>query len=195
PDARTTVSPFLTLAVVIGTGVVADRIGVFERLARWLMPDRASPPAAAAAMLTFTAVVSALSNLDVAAVVAMPVALRAARRSSLGVRWLPSAVAVTANAASFLLPTSNVTNLLILGRAPLPTIDYLRRSWLPWLVVTAMTVGALTVLLARDRARHPTRDVPVRGLHLDMLIDLLPMFVGAAAIRALPGPRLVPRGG
>ena len=53
------------------------------------------------------------------------------------------AVAVMANAASFLLPTSNITNLLLLGRVPLATAAYLSDSWLPWILVTAVTAGPL----------------------------------------------------
>jgi len=60
-------------------------------------------------------VLSALVNLDVAVVVAMPVALRAGQRLDLPAGRLGIAVAMVANAASFFLPTSNLTNLLLLG--------------------------------------------------------------------------------
>ena len=44
--------------------------------------------------------------------------------------------AITANAASFLLPTSNLTNLLVLSRSPLPMWTYLGESWVAWLAVS-----------------------------------------------------------
>ena len=79
-----------------------------------------------------TALLSALVNLNVAVVVAMPVALRTRLRRGLSADRLAVAVAMMANAASFLLPTSNITNLLLLGRMPLATAAYLSDSWLPW---------------------------------------------------------------
>ena len=79
----------------------------------------------------------------------MPVALQAAGRHRMPAGRLAVAVAITANAASFLLPTSNITSLLLLGRIPLPPLAYLRGSWLAWLLVTAITVGPLSAWLAR----------------------------------------------
>jgi hypothetical protein len=46
----------------------------------------------------------------------VPVALTTARRQGLSADRLVVAVAVMANAASFLLPTSNITSLLLLGQ-------------------------------------------------------------------------------
>jgi Na+/H+ antiporter NhaD/arsenite permease-like protein len=115
--------------------------------------------AGAGPVLVFAALLSALVNLDVAVVVAMPVALRAARRRDLPSGWLTAAVAVTANATSFLLPTSNITTLLVLSRAPLSTGAYVEDSWLPWLLVTAVTIGALTVALGQ-RGGGQSQPVP-----------------------------------
>jgi di/tricarboxylate transporter len=71
---------------------------------------------------------SGLVNLDVAVVVAMPVAIRVARRTGIATGSLAIAVAATANASSFLLPTSNLTNLLVIDRAPIGFITYVRES-------------------------------------------------------------------
>jgi Na+/H+ antiporter NhaD/arsenite permease-like protein len=57
--------------------------------------------------LILVALISGLINLDVAVVVAMPVALRVAGRTGLPSSGFAIAVAITANAASILLPTSN----------------------------------------------------------------------------------------
>jgi arsenical pump membrane protein len=171
--------------------------------------------AAATGVLALTAVLSALVNLDVAVVVAMPVALRAAARRGLPADRLAVAVAVVANAASFLLPTSNVTNLLLLGRVPLSTPAYLQDSWLPWILVTAITVGPLAmwaahagpaparaVTAAREdpsaRSKAPAREDPSarskaparEGSSARAVLDLVPMFLIASAIRALLGPGL-----
>jgi Na+/H+ antiporter NhaD/arsenite permease-like protein len=148
PAARATAGPFATLAAIIGGSVLVGRLGVFRALAGLLIRDRAPRAVATASVLAFTALLSGLVNLDVAVVVAAPVALEAARRHGPPAGRVCVAVAITANAASFLLPTSNITNLLLLGRTSLPALAYMRGSWLAWLLVVAVTVGPLTGWLA-----------------------------------------------
>jgi arsenical pump membrane protein len=213
--ARATAGPFVTLAAIILASALAGRAGAFQALAGVLIPVRGPRVAAATGVLALTAVLSALVNLDVAVVVAMPVALRAAARRGLPADRLAVAVAVVANAASFLLPTSNVTNLLLLGRVPLSTPAYLQDSWLPWILVTAITVGPLAiwaahadpaparaVTAAREdpsaRSKAPAREDPSarskaparEGSSARAVLDLVPMFLIASAIRALLGPGL-----
>jgi arsenical pump membrane protein len=181
--ARATLGPFATLAAIIAGSVLAGRLGVFRALARLLIRDRAPRLVAAASVLAFTALLSGLVNLDVAVVVATPVALQAAARHRMPAGRLAAAVAITANAASFLLPTANITTLLLLGRAPLPALAYLRSSWLAWILVTAITLGPLSAWLAHAGTgpARPARDRPSARTAL----DLMPMFLAASAIRAL----------
>lgn len=183
PAARATLGPFATLAAIIVGSVLADRLGAFRALARLLVRDQAPRAVAAGSVLTFTALLSGLVNLDVAVVVAMPVALRAAGRHDIPAGRLTAAVAITANAASFLLPTANITSLLLLGRAPLSALAYLRSSWLAWLLVIAITAGLLSAWLAHagPGPARATRDRP----SVRTVLDLMPMFLAASAIRAL----------
>ena len=190
--ARATAGPFGTLAAIILASALADRAGAFRALAHVLIPRRGPGVAAAAGVLALTAVLSALINLDVAVVVAMPVALRAAQRRGLPADRLAVAVAAMANAASFLLPTSNVTNLLLLGRAPLAISAYLTDSWLPWILVTAVTAAPLAVWVA-DAGPDQARPVAV-GPSARAVLDLVPMFAIASGIRALLGPGLALHG-
>ncbi len=192
--ATATAGPFATLAAIIAASVLAGRLGVFRALARLLIPGRAPRAVAAASVLAFTALLSGLVNLDVAVVVAMPVALQAARRHCLPAGRLAVAVAITANAASFLLPTSNITTLL-LGRAPLPALAYLQGSWLAWLLVVAVTAGSLAGWLT------PAAAIPARATDADArpsgwaALDLIPMFAAASAIRAILAAGITLRGG
>jgi arsenical pump membrane protein len=180
--------------VIILASALAGRLGAFRVLARALIPARGGNLTAAAAVLAMTALLSALVNLDVAVVVAAPVALSAAQRRGLAADRLVTAVAVMANAASFLLPTSNITNLLLLGRVPLTTLAYVTGSWLPWLLVTAVTLAPLAAWAANARpgqARPGTasplaRDVTA-GPSARAAGDLAPMFLIASAVRALLG--------
>jgi arsenical pump membrane protein len=190
--ATATARPFATLAAIILASALAGRIGAFQVLARALIPARDARVISAAAILAFTALLSALVNLDVAVVVAMPVALQAARRQGLPKDRLAVAVAITANAASFLLPTSNITNLLLLSRVPASTPAYLSDSWLPWILVTAITLTPLA-LWAGTAATSPAHAVTA-GPSARAVSDLVPMFLLASAIRALLGTGLALHG-
>ena len=190
--AAATARPFATLAVIILTSVLAGRLGAFGILARAFIPARGSKAVTAAAVLTLTALLSALVNLDVAVVVATPVAMRTALRRGLPPGRMAVAVAVMANAASFLLPTANITNLLLLGRVPLATPAYLRDSWLPWILVTAVTLGPLALWTAHTQPGQ-AQTVPA-GPAARAVLDLVPMFLIASAIRALLGTHLALHG-
>jgi Na+/H+ antiporter NhaD/arsenite permease-like protein len=194
PTAAATIGSFATLAAIIGGSVLAERAGVFRLLARVLVPDRPPRPVAAAAVLTFTALLSALANLDVAVVVATPLVLQTARRHRLPAGRLAVAVAITANATSFLLPTSNITSLLLLGRRPISAAGYLSQSWLPWLLVTALTIGALGAWLTRAGPSRPAAGAQA-GLSARGVIDLVPMFLAASAIRAILAGGIALHGG
>ncbi len=201
--ATATVRPFLTLAAIILAAVLADRLGAFALLERYVIADHGSRVGSCAAILAFTALLSGLVNLDVAVLVAMPVALRV---RGLATGRLALSIAATANATSFLLPTSNVTNLLLLGRVHLSSVGYLADSWLPWLLVTLVTLGPLTIWSSAAR-RAPTarRGSPAgkaaarvaghASLSPGLLSDLLPLYLIASAIRALAGAALTLHGG
>lgn len=188
PEAEATAWPFLTLAAVVSGGLVGDRVGVFRFAARLLIPQRAPAPLAVASVLALTALISGVINLDVAVVVAMPVALHTAVRHELAAGRLAVATALTANATSFLLPSSNLTTLLILSRSPMPAWSYVAQSWLAWVLVTAITVCAFSVMIGR-RPEVPDvgRAALPRTSTAQTVVDLVPLFMGASAIRALLG--------
>jgi Na+/H+ antiporter NhaD/arsenite permease-like protein len=135
-------------------------------------------------VLLLTAALSGLANLDVAVVVAVPVALRLAGRIGVAAGWLAAAVAITANATSFLLPTSNVTTLLVLSSAPGGPGAYLACSWAGWSLTTAVTVIALTWVVARRPPEEPPAPVG-GGVRLRAALDLVPLFLVASAVRGL----------
>ena len=192
-----TAPPFLTLAVVIAGGAVADRLGVFRLLARVVLLERVPTLMASASMLTLTAIISGAINLDVAAVVAPPIAIQVAARRGLNASQLVIATALTANATSFLLPTSNITTLLVLGRSPISVFDYVRQGWAAWLLVTVVTVACLALRIGRSSNRAPALSpqwATPRPL-VPTILDLLPMFVIASAIRVLLSGGLTLHGG
>ena len=195
--AESTAPPFLTLAVVIAGGAIADRLGVFRLLATLVLSESVPTILASTSVLAFTAIISAAINLDVAAVVAAPLAIRVATERGLSAPRLVIATALTANATSFLLPTSNVTNLLVLSRSPTPVLEYVRQGWVAWLLVTFLTVGFLALLNRRSASppRCPALSLVVSRPIVPTMLDLLPMFVIASAVRALLGGGLILHGG
>ena len=99
--ATDAIGPFLSLAAVIAAGMLEIRLGVFRAIAGTLIPANPSTRVAFGAILTITALLSGFINLDVAVVVAMPLAIELAARQRLPLGSLAIAVAVTANATSF----------------------------------------------------------------------------------------------
>lgn len=189
-SARANAGSFGTLAAVIVAGAVLDRAGLFRVLAGWLTGDRLAGRWLGAAVLFFTALVSGLVNLDVAAVVAPPVALLVAARARLAEGPLLVAVALVANATSFLLPTANMTNLLVLARAPLGLPAYLVEGVPAWIAITTATIACLAWRLPRrtSDAASPSPGAEREALPLlSGLVDLLPMFILASALRAVIG--------
>jgi Na+/H+ antiporter NhaD/arsenite permease-like protein len=192
-----TALPFLTLAMVIAGGAVADRLGVFRLLARVVLSERVPSLVASASLLTCTAVISGAINLDVAAVVAPPLAIRVAARKGLNAARLVVAAALTANATSFLLPTSNITSLLVLDRTSIPALEYVREGWAAWLLVTVLTVGCLALVIgaSANSPRAPSQRLATARPLVPTILDLVPMFVIASAMRALLGGGITLRGG
>ena len=195
PAMAATLQPFVTLAVVLAAAGVAERFGVFRWLAGHAIPRGGPPRLAFGAVLALTAALSALMNLDVAVVVATPLALRVARRRGLSARWLVLGVANTANAASILLPTSNLTNLLVLDRSAMPLSRYLRASWAPWIAVCAVTVGILVLACGRPATMERPEELDLSWRLRPALGDLAALFLAASAVRALLVGGVILRGG
>lgn len=195
--AERTAAPFLTLAVVIAGGAIAERLGVFRLLAKVVLSDKLPSFMAVVSVLTLTAVVGGVINLDVAAVVAPPIAIRVAARKGLSSARLVVSTALTANATSFLLPSSNLTNLLVLDRSSIPVAEYFREGWAAWLLVTVLTVGCLALLNrgSGHRLAVPSGPSTTRRALVPTILDLLLMFVIASSIRALLAGGLALHGG
>jgi arsenical pump membrane protein len=80
-------------------------------------------------------------SLDTTAVLLTPIGLVVA--SELGISPLPFAFASIwlANAASMLLPVSNLTNLLVQDKLGLATTDFMALTWRPQLAIMVVVTG------------------------------------------------------
>jgi arsenical pump membrane protein len=186
---RSTIEPFLTLAAVIAIGWGAMRLGLFDRLAERLLRMTTSRTTIVVTLLSLTALLSGIVNLDVAVVVAMPLVLGMAPGIGVGRGVMALAVASIANATSILLPTSNLTTLLVRGSAA-GSGAFLAGWWLAWLGVCVVAVAAWT-WFALHRGPDASAATPpiapiARSWSLGRIArDLGAMFVIAVGLRAL----------
>lgn len=132
-------SPFILVAGLLLIGLVADEDGLFaaagHRLAA-LAPNGFALFAGAALTI---AIVTALLNLDTSVVFLTPVLVYAARSRGQGEVALLTACLLLSNAASTLLPGSNLTNLIVLGHLHLSGGQFLAHMALPWAVSVLLT--------------------------------------------------------
>ncbi len=160
------------------------------------------------------AVVTAVLNLDTAVVFLTPVLVLAARARGVDEEPFLYAAVYLANASSLYLPGSNLTNLLVLPRDPLPGGTFAARLWAPALAATLATAAGLCLLFRRRlRDARPVADRPparpaagpavgglaaaaAAGVTLGLAQPALPVLgVGllAVAVEVARG-RLTPRG-
>ncbi len=136
-------SPFVLVAGLLLIGLVADEDGLFaaagHRLAA-LAPNGLALFAGAAVTIS---VVTALLNLDTSVVFLTPVLLYAARSRGRGEVALLTACLLLSNAASTLLPGSNLTNLIVLGHLHLSGGQFLAHMALPWVVSVLLTASVI----------------------------------------------------
>src|SRR5919197_3477001 len=110
--------PFVLVAGLLLIGAVAADDGLFEVLGARLAHSRLGGYGLMTALLTLVAAVTAVLNLDTSVVFLTPVLVHAARQRRVDERPFLYGSVFMANAASLLLPGSNLTNLLVLGGDP-----------------------------------------------------------------------------
>jgi len=156
--------PFALVAGLLMIGVVAHEDGLFAALADRASRLRAHPAVLLVAMLGVVAAVTAVLNLDTSVAFLTPVLVLAARARGLDEEPFLYGTLLMSNAASLLLPGSNLTNLLVLGREHVPGSVFATRmlpAWAASVVVTAL----FTVVVYRRRlvdhhdpvSSHPAR--------------------------------------
>ena len=126
--------PFVLVTGLLLVGLVADQDGVFARAGRALADVTPGERSLFLGACLAVAVVTAVLNLDTAVVFLTPVLVHAARRRGAGGVRLAVACILVADAASLLLPGSNLTNLLVLGHLHLTGGAFLARTALPWVL-------------------------------------------------------------
>lgn len=141
-------SPFVLVAGLLVIGVVVHREGLFDALGHHLSGFGRSPAAVLSSALLVVAITTAVLNLDTAAAFLTPVVIVAARRRRLSLEPFMYGALVMTNAASLLLPGSNLTNLLVLGDEHVSGARFAARMAPAWV---AAVVATLVVVALRWR--------------------------------------------
>ncbi len=158
-----------------------DQAGVFRAASRVLARTaRGSGTALWLLSVGLATVVTVFLSLDTTAVLLTPVLLTMAR--GLGERPWPFALATVwlANAASLLLPVSNLTNLLLVHRLDWSVWTFARHMWAPALVAIVVTVVLLAVVCRSSRPGDYRLEPDPSGEADDRV--LLRIATGAAAL-------------
>ena len=160
-------SPFVLVAGLLMVGKVAADDGVFGAAGSRLEAVAGSSVVLYGGSMAMVAVVSALLNLDTAVTFMTPVTLAAAarRRDREGRAGEDGAVELAtpmlygcllvSNAASLVLPGSNLTNLIVIGHLHLSGGSFAARMAPAWAAGVVVTAGVVA-LVHRRGLRGPT---------------------------------------
>ncbi|HEY6469168.1 MAG TPA: SLC13 family permease [Candidatus Dormibacteraeota bacterium] len=152
--AAHTWSPFALVAGLLLIGAVANQDGIFAAASRALGRLPAGDLALYLASMLLVAVVTVFLNLDTSVAFLTPVLVLVARSRGADVpRFLYGCVFMS-NAASLLLPGSNLTNLLILSNQHQTGSAFLAQMAAPWVAAVLVTVVVVAVAF-RGRGGSP----------------------------------------
>jgi len=146
--------PFVLVAGLLAIGAVAHAAGLFDAAGLALARRRWPGLALLWATLGLVAAVTVVLNLDTAAAFLTPVAVLAARRRALPEGAFLYGTLFMTNAASLLLPGSNLTNLLVLADHPVSGASFAAQMFPAWIAAVAVTAGFVTLHHWRE-LRHP----------------------------------------
>lgn len=178
--------PFVLVVGLLLIGRVAAEDGLFEAVGARIARMRLGSRGLLVALLGLVAVVTAVLNLDTAVVFLTPVLVHAARRRGLDERPFLYGVVFMANAASTLLPGSNLTNLLVLSRHPIGGAGFALSMLPSWLAACALTAAFLAFAYPLGKGEPGDGTVPA----LRLGIGAAAVLAATAAVLALHEPAL-----
>jgi arsenical pump membrane protein len=197
--------PFVLVAGLLLIGAVAAADGLFEALGARLARTRLGAHSLLLALLGLVAGVTAVLNLDTSVLFLTPVLVHAARRRKLDERPFLYGSVFMANAASLLLPGSNLTNLLVLRSDPQTGAAFAARMLPAWTTACAITAAFLAIAFRLEDSEADEAEAPRLRLGLgtaatliaatlvvtlqNAALPVLAVGLAATALRRLP-PRL-----
>lgn len=185
-SARQAWPPFVLVAGLLLIGSVASGDGLFEALGARVARTHLGARSLLLALLGLVAGVTAVLNLDTSVVFLTPVLVHAARQRGLDERPFLYGSVFMANAASLLLPGSNLTNMLVLRSDPQSGLVFAARMLPAWTVACAVTAAFLVVAFRfEDGARSGNEPPPLR-----LGLGAAATLAAAALVLTLPNPAL-----
>jgi arsenical pump membrane protein len=151
-------SPFVLVAGLLLIGLVADDDGLFAAAGSRLAATTRSGWLLFAGSVLLVSIVTATLNLDTSVAFLTPVLVHTARSRGEGEPAFLYGCLLLSNAASLLLPGSNLTNLIVLGHLHLTGGQFAARMWLPWL--GAVVVTAAVVAIGERHSLGPVGNEP-----------------------------------
>ena len=178
--------PFVLVAGLLLIGGVAAADGLFDALGARLARTRLGGRSLLIALLALVAVVTALLNLDTSVVFLTPVLVHAARQRGLDERPFLYGSVFMANAASLLLPGSNLTNLLVLRSEPQTGASFAMQMLPAWITACAITAAFTATAFPLQEGEPAKTEPPPLRLGLGAAATL----VAGVLVVALPNPAL-----
>jgi arsenical pump membrane protein len=143
------------LGAVLVLAKMCDDEGLFEAAGAAMARASVGSRRLLRQVFAIAAVITAALSLDATVVLLTPVVLTTVRRLRAPVRPYAYATAHLANAASLLLPVSNLTNLLAFHAANVSFIKFTALMTLPWLAAIATVYVVFRVFFRRDLSVQP----------------------------------------
>ncbi|MGD0380710.1 MAG: SLC13 family permease [Acidimicrobiales bacterium] len=153
--------PFVLVSGLLLVGLVADEGGLFAAAGHALARVSGRGVVLFAGATALVAGVTSVLNLDTSVAFLTPVLVYAARRRGEGEAPLLYGCLLLSNAASLLLPGSNLTNLIVLGHLHLSGGRFLGKVAPAWLVSVLVTAGVVALV---ERRSLRTTSVPAPTL-------------------------------
>ena len=186
--------PFVLVSGLLLVGLVADEGGLFAAAGRALARVSDSGVVLFTGAVALVAGVTSLLNLDTSVAFLTPVLVYAARSRGEGEAPLLYGCLLLSNAASLLLPGSNLTNLIVLGHLHLSGARFLGEVAPAWLVSVLVTAGVVAVAERRSlrAAPGPAPARELAGLRADPGFGVATVSVAAvtALVLTLRSPAL-----
>jgi arsenical pump membrane protein len=202
------------LAAVLVLGDLCEREGLFAAAGDLLARHaRGRPRRMLALVFAMAAATTAALSLDATVVLLTPAVFAGAAAARLRAKPHVYACVHLANAASLLLPVSNLTNLLAFHHAGISFTRFAGLMALPWLAALAVEWVAFRLFFARDLAAHAPAPgqapaghaegsprlaaavvaVTLVGFAIGSALGIAPAWVAAAGAVALGVPALAQR--
>lgn len=185
---------FVLVSGLLLVGVAAAEDGLFEAAGSLLARIPGGGGALFFGAMALVAAVTATLNLDTSVVFLTPVLLHASRRREVDETPFLYGAVFMSNAASLLLPGSNLTNLIVLARDHVAGATFAGRMAPAWVASCCFTSSLLWVVhrrsLRRGQSRRPVGNAQPERAAAPGVLGTVATFLAAAAVVALPDPAL-----